>query len=111
LRKGSKVYIEGKLQTRKWQDQQGTDRYTTEIVVDGFSGQMQMLDSRSDAMNTHHAPATSPTPASSPTAGNPPAVAPSAPSSTGDPDENNTPVKKEKDAPASFDSFDDDIPF
>lgn len=111
LRKGSKVYIEGKLQTRKWQDQQGTDRYTTEIVVDGFSGQMQMLDSRPDAMNTHHAPATSPTPASSATAGHPPAVAPSAPSSTGDPDENNTPVKKEKDAPASFDSFDDDIPF
>lgn len=42
LRKGSKVYIEGKLQTRKWQDQQGQDRYTTEIVAD----QMQMLDSR-----------------------------------------------------------------
>ena len=42
LRKGSKVYIEGKLQTRKWQDQQGNDRYTTEIVAD----EMQMLDSR-----------------------------------------------------------------
>ena len=42
LRKGSKVYIEGKLQTRKWQDQQGQDRYTTEIVADN----MQMLDSR-----------------------------------------------------------------
>ncbi|MDX2506577.1 MAG: single-stranded DNA-binding protein [Gammaproteobacteria bacterium] len=46
LRKGSKVYIEGKLQTRKWQDQSGQDRYTTEVVVDGFSGTMQMLDSR-----------------------------------------------------------------
>lgn len=46
LNKGSKVYIEGKLQTRKWQDQQGQDRYSTEVVVDGFSGQMQMLDSR-----------------------------------------------------------------
>ena len=46
LKKGSKVYIEGKLQTRKWQDQSGQDRYTTEIVVDGFSGTMQMLDSR-----------------------------------------------------------------
>ncbi|MCW8931305.1 MAG: single-stranded DNA-binding protein [Gammaproteobacteria bacterium] len=45
LRKGSKVYIEGKLQTRKWQDQSGQDRYTTEIVVD-FGGTMQMLDSR-----------------------------------------------------------------
>jgi len=45
LKKGSKVYIEGKLQTRKWQDQSGQDRYTTEIVVD-FGGTMQMLDSR-----------------------------------------------------------------
>ena len=42
LKKGSKVYLEGRLQTRKWQDQQGQDRYTTEIVAD----QMQMLDSR-----------------------------------------------------------------
>jgi len=42
LKKGSKVYLEGKLQTRKWQDQQGQDRYTTEIIAD----QMQMLDSR-----------------------------------------------------------------
>tara|TARA_Y100001935_G_C17311802_1_gene517284 strand:- start:22039 stop:22488 length:450 start_codon:yes stop_codon:yes gene_type:complete len=42
LKKGSKVFIEGKLQTRKWQDQQGQDRYTTEIVADS----MQMLDSR-----------------------------------------------------------------
>ena len=42
LKKGSKVYIEGKLQTRKWQDQNGQDRYTTEVVAD----QMQMLDSR-----------------------------------------------------------------
>ena len=42
LKKGSKVYLEGKLQTRKWQDQSGNDRYTTEILV----GQMQMLDSK-----------------------------------------------------------------
>ena len=42
LKKGSKVYIEGKLQTRKWQDQNGNDRYTTEIVAN----EMQMLDSR-----------------------------------------------------------------
>ena len=47
LVKGSKVYLEGKLQTRKWQAKDGTDRYTTEIVVDGFDGQMQMLDARS----------------------------------------------------------------
>jgi single-strand DNA-binding protein len=44
LRKGSKVYIEGKLQTRKWQDQSGQDRYTTEIVAN----EMQMLDGRSE---------------------------------------------------------------
>ena len=45
LKKGSKVYIEGKLQTRKWQDQSGADRYTTEIVAN----EMQMLDSRGDS--------------------------------------------------------------
>ncbi len=45
LKKGSKVYIEGKLQTRKWQDNQGQDRYTTEIVA----SEMQMLDSRGSA--------------------------------------------------------------
>lgn len=43
LRKGSQVYIEGKLQTRKWQDQSGNDRYTTEIVVPQIGGVMQML--------------------------------------------------------------------
>lgn len=42
-RKGSQIYVEGKLQTRKWTDQQSIERYTTEIVVDGFTGQMQML--------------------------------------------------------------------
>lgn len=43
LRKGSKVYIEGQLRTRKWQDRNGQDRYTTEIVVSGFNGSMVML--------------------------------------------------------------------
>ncbi len=47
LRKGSQVYIEGKLQTRKWQDQSGQDKYTTEIVVQGFDDKMQMLGGRS----------------------------------------------------------------
>jgi single-strand DNA-binding protein len=47
LRKGSQVYIEGQLQTRKWQDQSGQDRYTTEIVVQGYNGIMQMLGGRS----------------------------------------------------------------
>jgi len=44
LKKGSKVYIEGSLQTRKWQDQNGQERYTTEIVLQGFNGSMVMLD-------------------------------------------------------------------
>ena len=54
LDKGSKVYVEGKLQTRKWQDQNGQDRYTTEVVVSGFSGTLQMLDRRDD-MNSNSA--------------------------------------------------------
>lgn len=48
LRKGSKVYIEGKLQTRKWQDQSGNDRYSTEVVLNGFDGTLTMLDGRGD---------------------------------------------------------------
>lgn len=48
LRKGSKVYIEGQLQTRKWQDQQGADRYTTEIVIQNFNGQLTLLDGRNE---------------------------------------------------------------
>lgn len=46
LRKGSKVYLEGKLQTRKWQDQSGNDRYSTDVVLQGFDAKMEMLDSR-----------------------------------------------------------------
>ncbi|WP_039986113.1 single-stranded DNA-binding protein [Vibrio owensii] len=46
LRKGSQVYVEGQLQTRKWQDQSGQDRYSTEVVVQGFNGVMQMLGGR-----------------------------------------------------------------
>lgn len=45
LRKGSKVYIEGQLQTRKWQDQSGNDRYSTEVVLQGFNSVLTMLDS------------------------------------------------------------------
>ena len=48
LKKGSKVYIEGKLQTRKWQDQSGQDRYSTEVVLNGFDGTLTMLDSRNE---------------------------------------------------------------
>ncbi len=48
LRKGSKIYIEGQLQTRKWTDQSGQDRYTTEVVLQRFRGELTMLDGRQD---------------------------------------------------------------
>ncbi|MGJ8611603.1 MAG: single-stranded DNA-binding protein [Octadecabacter sp.] len=48
LKKGSTVYIEGKLQTRKWQDQSGQDKYSTEIVLQGFDGVMTMIGGRGD---------------------------------------------------------------
>jgi single-strand DNA-binding protein len=46
LKKGSKVYLEGALQTRKWQDKDGQDRYSTEVVLQGFNSQLTMLDTR-----------------------------------------------------------------
>ncbi|WP_375610439.1 MULTISPECIES: single-stranded DNA-binding protein [unclassified Bartonella] len=49
LKKGSKIYIEGQLQTRKWQDQNGNDRYTTEVVLQKYRGELQMLDGRGAA--------------------------------------------------------------
>ena len=104
LRKGSKVYIEGRLQTRKWQDQSGQDRYTTEIVVD-INGQMQMLDSRggeggmaqgasggSQQRAPSQAPAQSNSPQDAPAGGYAPP-----PSGGG--------------MPEMVDDFDDDIPF
>ncbi|WP_107496108.1 single-stranded DNA-binding protein [Thalassobius sp. I31.1] len=48
LRKGSKVFVEGQLQTRKWQDQSGNDRYSTEVVLQGFGGTLTMLDGRGE---------------------------------------------------------------
>ena len=48
LRKGSKVYLEGQLQTRKWQDQSGNDKYTTEVVLQRFRGELVLLDSRGE---------------------------------------------------------------
>ena len=48
LRKGSKVYIEGALQTRKWADRDGNDRYTTEVVIGRFNGALVLLDGKSD---------------------------------------------------------------
>jgi single-strand DNA-binding protein len=49
LRKGSKVYIEGQLQTRKWTDQSGTEKYTTEVVLQRFRGELTMLDAKGDS--------------------------------------------------------------
>ncbi|MGF6860019.1 single-strand DNA-binding protein [Rhodobacteraceae bacterium MBR-64] len=48
LKKGSKVYIEGQLETRKWQDQSGQDRYSTEVVLRPYKGELTLLDSRGD---------------------------------------------------------------
>ena len=93
LKKGSKVYVEGKLQTRKWQDQSGQDRYTTEIVAE----QMQMLDSRASGGQGDYQGTNDPgqggarrAPAPSAPAGG--ASAPAAPAD-------------------DFGNFDDDIPF
>ncbi len=95
LRKGSKVYIEGRLQTRKWQDQNGQDRYSTEIVAN----EMQMLDSRGDNMGSgggdyNQAPSR-PAPPRNQAPGN---QAPSSQPAAHAP-------------PPEMDSFDDDIPF
>ncbi|MNT35608.1 Single-stranded DNA-binding protein [compost metagenome] len=97
LRKGSQVYVEGRLQTRKWQDQDGQDRYTTEIVVD-MGGQMQLLGGRG---------------------GNAGDDAPRAPRPPREPQQQapreSRPAPQQQPAaqqPApDYDSFDDDIPF
>jgi len=94
LKKGSKVYVEGSLRTRKWQDQSGADRYTTEIVA----AEMQMLDSRGDGMNSGMGGGYSQpddTGYSAPSSPQAPQRAPSSPSQP----------------PADFPDFDDDIPF
>lgn len=63
LKKGSKVYIEGQLQTRKWQDQSGQDRYSTEIVLQGYDAKLVMLDGasgnsqQSNSQDNYDAPA------------------------------------------------------
>ncbi|WP_369600969.1 single-stranded DNA-binding protein [Hahella sp. SMD15-11] len=103
LKKGSKVYLEGKLQTRQWQDQSGQNRYTTEVVVD-INGSMLMLDGRGDATASGgdwNQPAAmpqggAPQPAPAPQAAPQPAPAQQAPAGGYAP-------------PA--DDFDDDIPF
>lgn len=56
LKKGSKVYLEGQLQTRKWQDKDGRDQYTTEVVLQGFDAKLIMLDGKSDGGGQASAP-------------------------------------------------------
>jgi single-strand DNA-binding protein len=111
LRKGSKVYVEGALRTRKWQGQDGQDRYTTEIVVD-INGSMQMLDSRQGDQGGYQPQNQQPQQQPDQSYSQPPArqsnqppkqqgnygSRPSAPAQ-------NTPP------PAGMDDFDDDIPF
>ena len=86
LDKGSKVYVEGKLQTRKWQDQSGQDRYTTEVVISGFNGTLQMLDRRDD-MNSKSSSQQTQTQSQA------------------------TPEPAEAITPVAPDEFEDDIPF
>ncbi len=59
LRKGAKVYVEGRLQTRKWQDQGGSDRYTTEIVINAIGGKLIGLSSNESFMTDERKPDTS----------------------------------------------------
>ncbi|HUW25768.1 MAG TPA: single-stranded DNA-binding protein [Gallionella sp.] len=87
LKKGSPVYVEGRIQTRKWQDKEGQDRYTTEIVAD----RMQMLGGKSSGGGSFEVVENKPAASSS---GNAAAPAKAAPAAKG-----------------SFDNFDDDIPF
>ncbi|SRR6056297_439649 len=92
LKKGSKVFVEGRLQTRKWQGQDGQDRYTTEILVD----EMQMLDSRGAGKNQG---------GNDPYPENQQAASSSGPSGSAGGGGNNAPP------PGDFGNFDDDIPF
>jgi single-strand DNA-binding protein len=62
LRKGSKVYLEGQLQTRKWQDQNGADRYSTEVVLQRYRGELTMLDGKSDGHGGQPSRAAGPAP-------------------------------------------------
>lgn len=106
LKKGSLVYFEGQLQTRKWTDQSGQDRYTTEIVIPMIGGVMQMLDRKGESSNQgdygmnqdagyqgQSSQAQQPYQQQAPQA------------------QRSQPQQQQSQAPAAFDDFDDDIPF
>ena len=98
LKKGSKVYVEGSLRTRKWQAQDGTDRYTTEIM----GNEMQMLDSRQDGGGSYQPQGQSQSSYSQPSYSTPTPQQAQRPAPQ--------PKQATQQAPA-FDDFDDDIPF
>jgi single-strand DNA-binding protein len=114
LRKGSKVYVEGALRTRKWQDQSGQDRYTTEIVVD-MNGQMQMLDSRGEGGGNFQPQNQGGGYAQQPQQSfqQPPAQQATAPQQASQQrPQQSAPQQAAPQQPAAgFDDFDDDIPF
>ncbi len=93
VKKGSKIYVEGRLQTRKWQDKSGADRYTTEIVAN----EMQMLDSRGGGAGQGADSSGGKAMASGAALGTPSAAA--------------VPEPAQQQGAPSFDDFDDDIPF
>lgn len=94
LGKGSKVYVEGQLRTRKWQAQDGTDRYSTEVVLSGFGGRLIMLDPRPASADTSAAAT----------------AAPRARPANRNPSQAQAAASMAAQAPAAAD-FDDDIPF
>jgi len=94
LKKGSQIYVEGRLQTRKWQTKEGQDRYTTEIVVN----EMKMLGGKSSGSNSFEVVESRPAASSSGSEAAPVKAAPAAPSAGSG-------------QGRSFDNFDDDIPF
>ena len=59
VKKGSKIYVEGELQTRKWQDQDGNDRYSTEVILQGFNSNLTLLDSKKSSENNSEEQSTS----------------------------------------------------
>ena len=111
VRKGSKVYVEGALRTRKWQDQSGQDRYTTEIVAN----EMQLLDSRNGDSSNSGADNSGPGYQNNDGSGYSNNARPAAPSAPSRPQQASpapaAAPKPQYSAPPAMDSFDDDIPF
>lgn len=94
LRKGSKVYVEGQLETRKWQDQSGQDRYTTEVVLRPYSSTLTMLDTRGDSGSQGGYVGVS-----------------NDSNYSGDSNETSSKLGHETSSPAASQDFDDEIPF